>query len=157
MYREVALVRSEHLDTAKAEYAKAAFTEVHAIPYGEFHLLSLYTNTATAYVEARKRLAERGVAMNAVAMSDDSRTTNLALWPYTCRYNHLGEMEQDYKLPVDELSQTTLSLLKKHLWPDGAKGRLAELRAVCISQASGWDNQTQYGQLYTMMRLLEAT
>lgn len=156
MYREVALVPTEHLQRAKEEYAKAAFTEVHAIPYGEFHLLSLYSRSTSNFVAARQCLANRGVAMNAVAMDDDSRTTSLTRWHYSCRYNHLGEMNQEFKPPVDELSQTTLALMKNKLWPDGATGRIAELRALCVSQHDEWDNQVQYGALYTMMKLLEA-
>lgn len=156
MYREVALVLAENIEKVKAEYAKAAFSDVHVIPYGEFYLLHIYTSSMAKTVEARQQLCKRGIAMNAVAMNDDSRTTDLAKWHYACRFTSLGEYEQSYKAPVDELSLTTYSLLLKHLWPDGAVGRLAELRAYCISQNMEWDNQTQYGKLYTMMQLLGA-
>lgn len=156
MYREVALVLSEHLDRVKAEYAKAAFTDVHAIPYREFHLLSLYSNTLAKCVHAREAIVAQGIALNSVCMDDDTRTNSIARWHQVARFNHLGELTQHYQPPTDELSQTTLSLLLTHLWPDGAKGRLAELRAHCISQHQEWDNQAQYGRLYTMMQLLEA-
>lgn len=156
MYREVALVPSENLQRAKEVYAKAAFTEVHSIPYGEFHLLSLYAQTLNKVIAARQLLADKGVAMNAVTANDNSRTTNLARWHYSCRYDSTGEMLRDFNYPVDELTQTTFEHLKSHLWPDGVTGNLAELRAYCISQQANWDYQVQNGQLYTMMKLLGA-
>lgn len=157
MYREVVLVLSEHLDRVKAEYAKIAFSDVHCIPYGEFYLLSIYSHSIGKVTNCRQELANLGIAINAVAMDDNSRTADLTRWQYVCRFDHMGTQKQEFKYPSsDELVETTCQLLLKKLWPDGAYGRLAELRAYCIAQADGWENQAQYGRLYTMMRLLEA-
>lgn len=156
MYREVAMVLSEHLDKVKAEYAKAAFTDVHVIPYREHYLLSIYANTIAKLVRAREAITAQGIAFNSVCMDDDSRTKSIAKWHYVSRFNHMGELTQHYQPPVDELYEHTVQILLNQLWPDGASGRLAELRAYCIAQHADWDNQVQYGQLYTMLRLLEA-
>jgi hypothetical protein len=156
MYREVALVLAENLERTKEEYAKVAFSDVHVIPYREFYLIHIYANSVGRITRAREAIAIRGIALNAVAMDDDSRTSSLSRWHYICRFDALGTAHQQYQPPKDELSETTRSLLNQQPWPDGAKGRMAELRAYCISQNMEWDNQTQYGQLYTMMQLLGA-
>lgn len=158
MYREVALVLPEHLERAKAEYAKAAFSEVTVIPYGygKFYLLHIYCGRINSLVAIRKILAESGVPFNAAAMEDSSKYSTLASFVSTCRYDHMGDIHQSFAAPKDELAEATKQLIQGYLWPDGAKGRLAELRALCISLADGWDNQAQYGRLYTMLQLLEA-
>lgn len=156
MYREVALVLAEGLDKAVEEYAKVAFSGVHRIPYGQHWLISIYCGTISNVAQARRLITERGVAINAVAMNDNSRTPDLANWPYSARFNHMGEPDTCHQLPKGELEDTTYQLLKRYLWPDGAGGNLAELRARCVSLRDEWDNQTEYGQLFTILQLFEA-
>lgn len=155
MYREVAQVLSEHADKAVEEYAKAAFSDVHKIPYGEHVMISLYTPAINRIVKARECIKQRGIALNAVAMDDDSKTPEFARWHCAVRFNHLGELSEWYQPKETELILMAFSVMQNYLWGDGATGRLKTMRSHCVSQRYEWEDQAKNGRVYAMMKLLE--